>query len=262
MSVILRDLGHEPEVVGRHAYDFVLASGVPVCGDQSGIDYESLVRTKPTHVFTQWGSRALPERLRTMAAEQKWTLRDVPILTLDDIGAAVATVDRAARNAGEDDPLSSLAKQLQSGLMELSHPTTTPDRSSAGKVLLLISTAPPTALGPGSAHDELLRAIGAVPALADGKAYAELTHEDLVRLAPEAIILFLPRAANSAAAPSTEAGGTPANDPWKPLRELNLPALRSNHVAVIDDPLALLPSTGLIPVGEKMKTLLSQWEKK
>ena len=42
----------------------------------------------------------------------------------------------------------------------------------------------------------------------------------------------------------------------------SLPALRSGHVAVIDDPLALLPSTGLIPVGEKMKTLLSQWDTK
>lgn len=258
ISVILRDLGHERNIVGRHAYDFVLPRDLPVCGDQSGIDYESLVRTKPTLVLTQWGSRALPERLTTMARDQGWKLRDIPILTLDDISTAVGAVDRAARNVDEAAPISPTAAQLQAALTNLIRPTTKPDRSRAGKVLLLISTAPPTALGPGSAHDELLRALGATPALTDQKAYAELTHEDLVRLAPDAIVLFLPRATDPAV--RTEGGATPGDDPWKPLRPLNLPALRTGHVAVIDDPLALLPSTGLIPVGEKMRTLLSEWD--
>lgn len=262
LSVILRDLGHEPSIVGRHAYDVVLPRSVPVCGDQAGIDYESLIRAKPTHVLTQWGSRALPEKLTDMARSQGWTLRDVPILTVDDVSTAVGTVDRAVRGVGDADALSPNAVRLQAAMRELAHPEPRPDRSGVGKVLILISTAPPTALGPGSAHDELLRALGATPALTDAKAYMELTHEDLVRLAPDAVILFMLRASDEHPHAGSEAGATPTDDPWKPLRPLNLPALRSGHVAVIDDPLALLPSTGLIPVGEKMKTLLSQWDAK
>ncbi|HEX2839327.1 MAG TPA: hypothetical protein VHN77_14510 [Phycisphaerales bacterium] len=262
VSVILRDLGHEQAIVGRHAYDVVLPASLPVCGDQSGIDYESLIRAKPTHVLTQWGARALPEKLTDMARSQGWTLEDVPILTVDDISTAVGTVDRAVRSVGDADALSPNALRLQAAMRELAHPEPKPDRSGVGKVLILISTAPPTALGPGSAHDELLRALGATPALTDAKAYMELTHEDLVRLAPDAIILFMLRTSDEHPHAGSEAGATPTDDPWKPLRPLNLPALRRGHVAVIDDPLALLPSTGLIPVGEKMKTLLSQWDTK
>jgi ABC-type hemin transport system substrate-binding protein len=259
LSVILRDLGHEQSIVARHSYDFVLPSAVPVAGDQAGIDYESLVRAKPTHVFTQWGSRALPERLAAMAREQRWVLRDVPILNMDDISAAVATLDRAVRSVDDTAPLSPAAVQLQAQLAALLHPAQKPDRSRVGKVLILISTAPPTALGPGSAHDELLRALGATPALTDGKSYMELTHEDLVRLAPDAMILFIQRATDEHPHAGSESGATPTDDPWKPLRPLDLPALRTNRVAVIDDPLALLPSTGLIPVGEKLRTLLDKW---
>lgn len=262
VSVILRDLGHEQAIVGRHAYDFVLPSSVPICGDQAGVDYESLVRAKPTHVLTQWGARAPPEKLTDMARSQGWTLRDVPILTVDDISTAVGTIDRAVRVVGESDALSPNALRLQAAMSELAHPEPKPDRSGVGKVLILIGTAPPTALGPGSAHDELLRALGATPAITDGKAWMELTHEDLVRLAPDAIILFMLRGSDEHPHAGSEAGATPIDDPWKPLRPLNLPALRSGHVAVVDDPLALLPSTGLIPVGENMKTLLSQWDTK
>ncbi|MFO0830844.1 MAG: hypothetical protein U0637_03265 [Phycisphaerales bacterium] len=260
ISVILRDLGHERSIVGRHAYDPVLSPTLPACGDQTGIDYEPLVRAKPTHVFTQWGSRELPERLTTLAGAQGWTLRDIPILSVDDIGTAIATLDRSVRGAQDDAPVSPTALQLQTALNNLAHPATRPDRSGAGKVLILISTAPPTALGPGSAHDQLLRALGATPALTDAKPYTELTHEQLVKLAPDAIILFWQRTPQGQPDAATEAGATPKDDPWKPLRPLNLPALNKGHAAVIDDPLALVPGTSLIPVGEKMKTLLSEWD--
>jgi ABC-type hemin transport system substrate-binding protein len=256
-AVIARDLGLQSSIVGRHAFDLVLDPSVPVCGDQNGIDYEALIRVRPTHVFLEWGSREPPVRLREFGARERWSLHNFSTLTLRDVRGAVDALDRATRNADASAELSEHARTLLARLDALIDPSPNATRASnAERVLMLIGTAPPGALGPGSCHHELLLALGATPAITTGGAFQELTHEDLVRLAPGAIILFLPRSQRA----GTESGMTPLDDPWAPLRGLKLPALEQRRVAIIDDPLCLLPASSLVGVADEMRDAMREWE--
>src|SRR5262245_61348101 len=95
VAVILRDLGLADRIVGRHGYDFVLNKSVPVCGDQAGgIDYETLLRARPTHVLIESGARETPGRLTELAEEHHWAVESLRMLTLDDI-------EHTARRLGE-----------------------------------------------------------------------------------------------------------------------------------------------------------------
>lgn len=245
VSVILRDLGYERAIVGRHAYELVLDQALPACGDQTGIDYEALLRVRPTHVFTQWGSRELPERLRELAQQEGWVLRDVNPLSIEQIAESVLELDGAL---SPDHAPRAPARELASKVLALAMPTQR--EGLAGSVLLLASVSPPAALGPRSCHAELLTGLGAVSAVGEGLAYIELSREDLVRMDPWAIVVFAPRLRTSE--------GEPA-DTLAPLRDLPLRALREGRVGVIDDPLSLLPSTAMLGVARELDALFATW---
>ena len=90
LAHMLVGLGLEDRIVGRHDWDLVLSKQVPAVGSQDGIDYEALLRTDPTDVLLEWGSRPLPTRLTTLADEHGWTIRNYgALLTLDDIATTL-----------------------------------------------------------------------------------------------------------------------------------------------------------------------------
>jgi ABC-type Fe3+-hydroxamate transport system substrate-binding protein len=130
------------------------------------------------------------------------------------------------------------------------------DAARVGRVLLLFGTSPAGALGPGSYHHEILVGLGASPAITRGAPFMTLDKEDLLHLAPEAIILIQPRW------PGTPEG---ARDPealrgrLRKLAALDLPALRTGRVALIDDPMALVPGTNLVEVAREMEEILRGW---
>lgn len=241
LAVVLCDLGLRDRIVGRHGYDLVLDASVPVCGQQSGIEYEAVLRARPTHVLTEWGSRELPRRLEELAAERGWTLRDFRLLSLADIDAAALALEQMFPGAS---PSARTARihGLASGARE---------RVWSGRVLLLMGAAPIDAIGPGSAHQELLERVGGVPAIAEGSPYMQLHAEDVLRLAPDAIVLLRPRE------------GGPESPGARPdlgvIDALDIPAVREGRIAVIDLPLALLPSTGLADVADRLGEFLEAW---
>ncbi len=246
-SILLRDLGEQDRIVGRHAYDLILdPAKVPSCGDQAGIDYESLLRVRPSIVITQWGSRELPERLVSLARGHAWTLHECTLLTLADIereavevGALVGGKEGRARGERLREKLEHAWSPRDGGF------------TSVGRVLLLVSTEPADALGPGSCHYEILTRIGGMPALTEGKPFVRLDAEDVLRLRPDAIVLIAPRAPG--ATPGT---GTPALDA---LAKLDIPAVRNGRVGVIDDPLGLIPSSNMGDFADELAALLSSW---
>lgn len=252
VAIILRDLGREPAIVGRHAWDLVLDPAVPVCGDQNQIDFEALLRVRPTHVITQWGARGLPPRLRELADQHGWVLHDTPLLTLDDIRSEIVGLGAVV---GETRPR---GPELAAAFDQALSPRG-PDAgkfSRSGRVLLLGGIDPPGALGPESCHAQALARIGGTPAVQTGRAWIELDREDLLAMAPDAIIAVLPRAGSA----TPVITGPAALARLGPIASLSIPAVARGHVAVIEDPLALTPSSHIIVFADELAQVLGAWE--
>ena len=243
LAVALRDLGLADRVVGRHGFDLVLDNDIPVCGDQGGIDYEALLRARPTHVLLQWGERELPQRLRELAEARGWVVRSFTVLSLDDI----------VTTTGELESLFGVAEPLSPTLPET---WSREGGAWSGRVLLLGATRPAGVLGPGSFHHDLLVSLGGTPAVTDGAAWQEFDAEDVLRLAPDAIVVFRPR----------PMGAAPVEPGWDELvaqlgkiGELDIPAVRERRVALIEHPLGLLPSTSARELAGELERVLAGW---
>lgn len=258
VAIIVRDLGHEREIVARHAFDMVLTPAIPVAGDQADLNYEALLSVAPTHVITQWGSRQLPDHLTSLASEYGWKLHETTLLTVADLRREVRDID-AALNPNASEPSRECAALLRR-LDEVLRPRDSAPR--AGRVLLLAGIDPPGALGPGSWHHEVLVSIGAAPAFDEGSPWITLDHERLTTLAPDAIVLLKPRTPGT---PPPRGGveaplvGADVSGHLGRLGLLDLPAIRNSRLAMIDDPLALTPGTNLIALAEQLGAVLDAW---
>lgn len=249
LGAMLTDLGLGDRVVGRHGWDTVLDQSVPVCGDQTGLDYEALLRANPTHLLTEWGARKLPGRLTTLAAEHDWNVQDFQILSLADIAAAERRLGELFPDGVPADSMKRFDAMMRAPIRE---------PVWKGRVLLLMGTAPIAALGPGSAHHELLLRAGGVPAIAEGSPYMPLHAEDVLRLAPDAIILIQPRGSAEPGETATALRAVPPSQLGR-IASLDIPAVAHQRVIRIDHPQALLPSTRLVEIAEAMRAALRRW---
>ncbi len=266
IAVMLVDLGFEDQIVGKHAWDMVLSDSVPAVGSQAGVDYESLLRANPTHVFFQRTTNSVPARVEAMAKEHGWVVVTIPLDTLDDI--AVGADDLYMRFVGvrdleadEIDPSARFAEvRMPSEALARAWSDLGPIADRAGRVLVLGSVEPPGAMGPGSFHVQLIERLGATPAIVEGGMWQELDFEDLVRLNPDSIILFSPRVPDESDlfAP-VEALETDVSAYFGKIGELEINAVCAGRLAVIDDPLGLLPSTSFGKIGERVAEVLRRW---
>ena len=285
VAVMLRDLGLADRIVGKHDYDLVLGDGVPAVGHQESLDYEAILGVEPTEIIIEWGSRPLPPRLTELADRHGWAIRRVTLLTIDDIARTVddLAIDFGAVSfeTGETDPpegvpqdLGAIAEPLRFTDPTARFGSDLPSAALArawsvrghgfagvGPVLLLGSTTPPGALGPGSFHDQILRRIGGVPALETGAPWVELDAEDIRRLDPSAIVLIAPRRAGT-----ENPDGDPDRRGARSVLErlgrvgtLEIGAVRTGRVALIDDPLSLLPSTAMADFADELAVILEGW---
>lgn len=257
IAVALRDLGLADLIVGRHGFDAWTDQSVPVCGDQSGIDYEALLAVRPTHVLVQWGQREIPSRLADLASRRGWRLRSFNPLSLDEVRSMAAALwdefAPGAANRGDGD-----APPAWPAAMDAAWSPREPDLAAAGRVLILHGVSPPNALGPGSFHLQVLERLGAKPAVTHGSPYITLDLEDVRALAPDAIILLSPRPPG---APARSQSPTPDElaAALGPLARLDVPAVRSGRIAVIDDPECLLPSTSMVRFADDLARILEAW---
>jgi ABC-type Fe3+-hydroxamate transport system substrate-binding protein len=291
LAVTLRDLGYGPNIVGRHGYDVALDPSIPVCGDQSGMDYEALLRANPTHVVLQWGERELPARLMELAVRHGWIVSNHNVLTLNDIRTSVVELDDLIggperlrdESAHPDKPDAGPpgARELLRR-MDAAFARRRGGFAGVGRVLLLTAVTAPAAAGPGSFHHQILESIGATPAIMDGGPYQQLDVEDVVRLAPDAIVLVIPRAPRTAEAKSAstalsapaasddnvgsngEASSSPVlqaelRSMLGRLTEMPIPAIRNGRVALIDDPTSHLPGTSMIALADELARILGEW---
>jgi len=247
LAVTLTDLSLAHLIVGRHGYDLALDPAIPVCGDQSGIDYEALIRANPTDVLIEWGARPLPARLEELAKVNRWNIRNFTLLTLDDIRTSTEELWRAYATLN-------LAKaESPRARLDQAWSARTPPLAAAGRVLLLLSASPPAALGPGSFHHQILTAIGGTPALTSGSPYIELDAEDVLKLDPDVIVFVISRATTA----QPRAAKAPLTDEeiatlLGPLSKVNLRAARDRNIVLLDDPFALLPSTAMARLADQL----------
>lgn len=244
VASVVRELGLADRIVGRHAFDSFLPAKIPSCGDQAGIDYETLLTLRPTHVLTQWGSRELPSRLVELARERGWRLSDHAMLSLGDIRRCVDAVGQALFPADPDGRVAALRRRMDEAWSPRAG-------LPAGRVLLLASIASPAAFGPGSCHQEVLEAIGATPALAAGGAFVSLDHEDITKLRPDVFIVLLPGAGDpsgpSVVTLEKAARGAPL-----------LPGMTPANTRVIIDPECQIPGVAMIRLADLLDEAIRQ----
>lgn len=243
IGVIVRDLGCAEMVVARHAWDMALPREVPVGGDQAGIDYEALLRARPTAVLLQWGSRELPPRLVEIAAERGWRVENYELLTLEQIRAAPREIGEAIGAAAPSGAVERLEAEMARAwsVREGFH-------ARAGKMLALFGADSPGAAGPRSFHADLIEALGGECVPSEGAPFITLDAEDVRRLDPDSIVVFTPG--------ETRRGADALPEAW---RGLGLRAIREGRVLVVDDPLCLTPSTAMIGVADAVAEGVLAW---
>jgi len=237
MAITLRDLGAADLIVGRHGWDMVLDKSIPVVGDETGIDYEALLRVRPTHIVLEKGAKGLPPRLEEMATTQGWTIVALPMLSLADVEGAVPALAEVVGTSEAREKAASVAHEMEKAW----------SRSDAvadtfGRTLILASTDPIGVMGPGSFHYEMLQRMGAHPLPDEGAAWITLSKEDLVRLDPDSIILLIP------GEPAKESGVHALGS----LSKLPIQAVGGNRVFVVHHPFSQTPSTALIEVAKEI----------
>jgi len=245
VGVILRDLGLEQYIVGRHGFDMALDPTIPVCGDLMGIDYEALLADKPTHVYLEWGQPEAPARLSALAKSMGWNVQLLRLGSLQEIRACVEDVAETF--------------EVESELVEQMDRAWSPrpgNLDRVGRVLLLVQTNPPAALGPGSYHYDILERIGGVGALANAAPFVTMDVEDVLRVNPDAIILVAPRPRDTSAIVHSPEQIT---EMLGPLSDRGLRAVENGRVAVIDDPLCQTASTALIGFADELAEILARW---
>jgi ABC-type hemin transport system substrate-binding protein len=261
IGIMLTDLHYDHLCVGRDAHDLALHASIPVVGNQNAIDYEAVIACHPTHVLTQWGSRDLPARLVELAKDNNWKLTDSRLLSLDDVRMTTAQLDRELCAATGAKAPSEACRALLARMDAAWARPAGKDYSKLGKVLLLAQTSPPAAFGPGSCHYQLLEKLGVTPAVGSGAAYITLDSEDLLHLAPDAIILINPRSPDLPP-PSAEDAKKLRDAKFVAIAALDVPAAKSGRLAIIDDPRGFIPSTSLIRVAEEIQDVLDGWTPK
>lgn len=269
LAITLRDLGLADKIIARHAWDMVLDLKVPIVGDQATLDYEALLDARPTHVLLEWGVRPVPERMTSLAAEHNWRVKSWSLLSYDQLRASfneIATFIAQGQPAKEGLALAARAAELTTRFDNAC--AQRPAASRAGTVLLLHSVSPLAALGPGSFHHDILSRLGGRPALTSGNAFVQMHMEDLVRIAPESIVIVEPRdprATPTAARPNPRPLGLDPTD-WPAIESklgaiarLTIPAVKNRRVAIIDDPFALTPSSAMIDFATELAGILDRW---
>ena len=211
-------IGAGAQVVGRSRYcDYPPAAlGLPTVGGYVDPNLEAILALGPDLVVGARGPLG-PGIVRTLEDHRIATYFPeteslAQILTmLEGLGARTGHVEEARRLRAS---LTARAEAMRRTFAAGPHP----------RVLLVFSTRPISAAGPGSFADESLTLAGSANVVREGGAYPNLPLEAVVALDPDLILV-------------AEMGGAGVPGPtWTAIR-----AVREGHVVSIDDEAVLRP---------------------
>ncbi len=275
IGVMLRDLGFEDSIVGRHSYDMALSRSIPAVGSHVDIDYELLISLEPTTIYIERTSVEMPGKLMELADEFGWQVVSYELKTLDDIAVTLDDLYLKLVGFGEEakttddlfkfdiDPTKRFDVDLPSARLASAWSPIGASASEAGRVLVLGGIEPPGAMGPGSFHGQLIERMGLTAAIVEGGMWQELDLEDLINLAPDSILVFAPE---SESKDPNALVGEPVAMGWDEIVErlgsigqLPIPAIEHRRVAVITHPLGLLPSSSFGQVADEVRRTVEGW---
>lgn len=237
ISRTLADLGLAGQIVGRTPFCASVDRATPIVGDLHNLDYEQLVRVKPTHVLVQPPASGLDSELVQLASQRNWQLHTWRLNDIADIEHMLSELPEAL-----DRPdLREDAASLRGRIDEASQP----DATWTQPTLIIANSDPISAFGSGTYMHDILTALGGVNAATQDN-YPQFTLEDIVRMNPAAIVLVRPGAS----------AGADAADSLGPLVSLEIDAVRTGRVAVLRHADAYLPSSALVEVADELRAIL------
>lgn len=233
LSRTLAALGLAEHIVGRTPWCRGPAPDTPVVGDLHRIDYERLLRVRPTHVLIQSPAGGSEPELVRLARVRGWKLLHWPRLDrVADIRRTLEALPRAL--FGDHPPRTVLQRQarLLGGLDEAlaRHPCV----ADPGPLLLVTGSDPLLAFGRDTYLDDLVQAWGLRNAL-EAPGWIPITLEEAVRRHPGLVVWITEHQADPPAA---------------------LQAAFHGHLRVLVHPDALLPAATLPEVATVLARVL------
>lgn len=172
------------------------------------LDAEALVNAEPTVILVQPPAQGESPALESLAAVQRWGIVRFRLDSLEDVRALIAALPAVLARESDSverarlvERAERLNRALDAELAPLAH------AASRGRILLLLAAgegADAIAFGSGTYLGEFLSRIGARNAI-ERAGYPALSAEDIVRIAPDTIVLLGSRPARMTAQISASA---------------------------------------------------------
>ncbi|MBC8309245.1 MAG: hypothetical protein ISR75_05560 [Phycisphaerales bacterium] len=216
----LIDIGYEDEIVGRSPFCLHANQSVPIVGDLLEVDYERLLKLKPSHVFAQKTTSNIDEHLLALASEGKFELHTWQIQSLNDIKTMYGDLTEMFRGSRENLEID----VKQSGLIPSPVLIMTQGAGSGSGLCF----------GKETYLDDVLQEMGVENAVTE-KGWPSLSLEDIGRLQPSAIIVVSDSDLQFVLIEN--------------LRSIGIPVIPFTHEHV------LLPSSEIVDVAKKMQEL-------
>lgn len=239
---ILVELGAQDHLVAVSNYDAgkPAVAGLPQAGDYLTVDWERLGQLRPDVLVLQAKEASAPEGFKQRADALGIRPVYIHIDTLDDIYATAKTIGDAI---AEPEKAAEAERALRARLDAVAR--SVKDRPRV-RTLLVTSVSGTGAAGPGTFLDDLLTIAGGDNAASgEGQRYPRLDREEIVALAPEAVLHLLPE--------QPEPVIEEARRFWASMPDV--PAVANGRVYYLTDPSIMHPG---LKVGETAEEFASR----
>ncbi len=247
ISRTLVDLELDHLIVGRTPFCDALNHDIPVVGDLHDLNYEALIRVRPTHILIQPPASGVNTQLVQLAQERGWSLHMWRLERLEDIATLIGDLPSAIFQEDLETQSNALERSLALIEQFIELQEVEARRALPPTTLLLVGVDPVTAFGTETYLHEVLLMVGGRNA-AQHASYPQYTLEDISKMNPQQVILVRPNAATNDLAP------------LGPILSMNIDAVNENRLAVLTHPDALLPSSGVIGVAEELREILDTFQ--
>lgn len=242
MTQIIEDLGYGDRVVGVSRWDFVAPGDTPIIGDLSTINYEKLLRLRPTDIAMQTTREGVPAQLSELAERRGWRIWRWPLEDHDSVlraihdpeGGVGRDNDSLSGMLGDTDAGRRLVDSVRGRLHAISRVTGA--RTKQNVLVVVSGENGVMAAAPNTFIDEMLGVAGGRNAITGSTVlYPMLDAEKLLAIAPD-VVVYIP--------------------PHDPPRSLKLPESLEATVLTLADRRGLLPSSSMPLIAAQMAKLL------